>query len=281
MTFSPIPSSPPPCPSERDAQNSADLESAPLIATRHLSVRYQQNVALEDVTLQIRRQRITAFVGPSGCGKTSLLGCFNRMTDLVPGCHVSGSAVFDGINLLAPKLDVVALRRRIGMIFQKPNPFSMSIRRNIEMPLREHGMRDPRELEASVEAALRDVGLWEEVCDRLNTSALELSGGQQQRLCIARALALQPEVLLLDEPCSALDPIASGVVEDLIVSLRERYTQIVVTHNLSQARRIADDLVIFWVRNGVGKMIESGEAPSVFADPQDPDAQAYLLGQRG
>ena len=252
-----------------------------LFSVRDLNVSYHDKPALTNVTIDIAPRRITTIVGPSGCGKTSFLNCLNRLTDLVRGCEVNGSVVLDGTNVLESKLDVVALRRRVGMIFQKPNPFPMSIRRNIEMPLREHGVRDAKQRESMMEKSLADVGLWPEVRSRLNAAALELSGGQQQRLCIARAIALEPEVLLLDEPCSALDPIASGVVEDLLLSLRRRYTQIIVTHNLSQARRIADDLAIFWMRAGVGQLIESGPAVELFESPQKEDARAYLQGERG
>jgi phosphate transport system ATP-binding protein len=178
-------------------------------------------------------------------------------------------------------VDVVALRRRVGMIFQRPNPFPLTIRRNLTFPLRHHGIRDRDELQGKVEAALRDVGLWDEVKDRLDSPALELSGGQQQRLCLARALALQPEALLLDEPCSALDPIAGGVVEDLVLSLRGRYTVVVVTHNLAQARRLADDVAVFWIENGAGRLIECGATRQVFEQPTHELTAAYVAGIRG
>jgi phosphate transport system ATP-binding protein len=218
-------------------------------------------------------------VGPSGCGKTSFLTCLNRLVDLVHGASLAGSIRIAGADIAA--MDVVALRRRVGMIFQKPNPFPFSIRRNLELPLREHGMRDPGMLDETIERALRDVGLWDEVKDRISSPALELSGGQQQRLTIARALALKPEVLLLDEPCSSLDPISSGVVEDLIHGLRERYTLVVVTHNLAQARRIADSVAVFWVHDGAGRLIEHGPVRQVFEHPQHPWTAAYVSGARG
>ena len=224
----------------------------PFLWTERLTLRYGDKTALEDVSLSVVRGRITALIGPSGCGKTSFLNCLNRLTDLIPGCRVTGRVRIGGLDVFDPKTDVLTLRRRVGMIFQKPNPFPFSIRRNLEFPLREHGVRDRRRLEEKIETALRDVGLWDEVKDRLDRPALALSGGQQQRLCLARALVLGPEALLLDEPCSALDPISSGVVEDLIARLRDQFTLLVVTHNLAQARRIADYAALFWVQDGAG-----------------------------
>jgi len=254
----------------------------PLLEVDRLTLRYGDKVALENVSLAARRGQITALIGPSGCGKTSFLSCLNRLTDLIPGCRVTGCACIGGANILEPKTDLLALRRRIGMIFQKPNPFPFSIRRNLEFPLREHGVRDRRALEEKVETALRDVGLWDEVKDRLDRPAMSLSGGQQQRLCLARALALGPEVLLLDEPCSALDPISSGVVEDLIVRLRGQLTILVVTHNLAQAKRIADFVALFWALAGAaGTLIESGPAREVFEKPREKLTADYITGIRG
>ena len=250
-----------------------------MIRTEHLTLRYRGKPAFEDVSLEIPRGQITAVVGPSGCGKSSFLTCLNRLTDLVPGAALSGSIRLDGVETTTPDVDVTTLRRRVGMIFQKPNPFPMSIRRNLEVPLREHGL--VRNLEGTIERSLRDVGLWDEVKDRLDASALSLSGGQQQRLCLARALAHQPEVLLLDEPCSALDPMSSGVVEDRIVSLRGRYTVAIVTHNLAQARRIADRAAFFWVQDGAGRVVEHGPAAQLFGSPKDPLTAAYVSGARG
>ena len=246
----------------------------------HLSLAYGSKSAFRDVSLHIKPCHLTGIIGPSGCGKTSFLSCLNRMTDLLP-CHVTGSLAYGETNLLEPSLDTVTLRRQVGMIFQKPNPFPMSIAKNIAMPLREHGMKSRSEIDAAVEQALRDVGLWDEVKDRLASSALALSGGQQQRLCIARALALKPAALLLDEPCSALDPIASGVVEDLMLSLRRRYTLIVITHNLAQARRIADDVALFWVRDGSGALIETGPVEQIFEQPREEVTASYIRGIRG
>ncbi|MEW6737385.1 MAG: phosphate ABC transporter ATP-binding protein [Acidobacteriota bacterium] len=275
---------------ESDCRNRSaiSLESAekphivePFFQIENLSLCYGNKTAFADVTLSIETGAITALVGPSGCGKTSFLFCLNRLIDMVSGCRVSGRIRMGNSDLFSPKLDVIELRRRVGMIFQKPNPFPFSIRRNIEFPLREHGVRDRVELAARLESALRDVGLWEEVKDRLDTSALALSGGQQQRLCIARALALKPAALLLDEPCSALDPISSGVVEDLIVSLESRYTVIIVTHNLAQARRIADYTAFFWVGDGMGRLIEYGNTQQIFESPQEALTAAYVNGVRG
>ena len=179
------------------------------------------------------------------------------------------------------EIDVISLRRRVGMLFQKPNPFPLSIIRNIEFPLKEHGVKNREKIDEVVEDALRDVGLWDEVKDRLKSPALALSGGQQQRLCLARAIALKPDVLLMDEPCSALDPLSSEVVEDLIANLRGKYTVLVVTHNLAQAKRIADDVALFWVQDGAGQLIESGSVTQIFASPQHPLTAAYVTGRRG
>jgi phosphate transport system ATP-binding protein len=251
------------------------------VAADSLSVAYGGRTVLRDVSLTLPEGRVTALIGPSGCGKTSFLSCFNRMTDLIPGCRVTGRATLDGDDIFAPGTDVVALRRRVGMIFQQPNPFPLSIRRNLELPLRELGVRKRAELDEIVETVLAGVGLWDEVKDRLERPAQALSGGQQQRLCVARALALEPEVLLCDEPCSALDPISSGVVEDLIAGLRGRYTVVIVTHNLAQARRIADHAAFFWLRDGCGRLIEDAPAERLFAEPRDELTAAYVRGARG
>jgi phosphate transport system ATP-binding protein len=246
-----------------------------------LSVDYGAMPALRNLTMDITDRRITALVGPSGCGKSTLLSCLNRMTDLVAGCRVRGRILLAGQDIHAEGVDLINLRRRVGMIFQRPNPFPLSIKANIAYPLSHHGLREPRALREAVEAALKAVGLWNEVKDRLDAPALGLSGGQQQRLCIARALALEPEVILLDEPCSALDPIASGVVEDLIASMRGRYTVAIVTHNIAQAKRIADDLAIFWIVDGVGRLIERGPAARVLEKPSHEISAMYIAGVRG
>lgn len=220
-----------------------------------------------------------ALIGPSGCGKTSFLTCLNRLIELTPNCKVSGRILLEDRDVLA--LDVIALRRQVGMLFQKPNPFPLSIMRNIEFPLREHGVRSRDEIDRIVEDVLRDVGLWDEVKDRLKAPALSLSGGQQQRLCLARALALKPKVFLMDEPCSALDPLSSEVVEDLLANLRGRYTVLVVTHNLAQAKRIADEVALFWLVDGAGQLIEFGSVAQIFASPQHTLTAAYVSGRRG
>jgi len=253
----------------------------PVIEIKGLSLSYGSKPALKDVSLDIYRGCVTALIGPSGCGKTSLLSSMNRLTDLIAGCSVRGRVAIDGVAVLGDLTDVQALRRRVGMIFQKPNPFPLSIRRNLEMPLREHGLRNRTDLDERIVRALTDVGLWGEVKDRLDTPALALSGGQQQRLCIARAIALEPSVLLMDEPCSALDPLSSAVVEDLIESLRGRYTVVIVTHNLAQARRIANYAAFFWVKDRAGTLIEFGHCRRIIAAPQHDLTAAYVNGVRG
>jgi phosphate transport system ATP-binding protein len=254
----------------------------PPITLDHLSLRYGEHLAFEDVSLEIAAGEITALVGPSGCGKSSLLRCLNRLTDLIENCHITGGIRLGETDVRDPKRDVIALRRRVGLIFQKPNPFPFSIRRNLLLPLEEHGLgSSPGERETFMEQALRDVGLWEEVADRLDAPALRLSGGQQQRLCVARALALQPSCLLLDEATSALDPLSAGVVEDLITSLRGRYTLVLVTHNLSQARRLADKVAVFWVQQGAGRLIEAGSTRQIFESPQEKLTREYVKGMRG
>jgi phosphate transport system ATP-binding protein len=199
----------------------------------------------------------------------------------MPCCRVSGRIYLGELDVLNPKIDAITLRRRVGLICQKPNPFPLSIWKNLALPLQEHGIKNREQIDAIVETTLRQVGLWDEVKDRLQESALSLSGGQQQRLCIARALALKPEALLMDEPCSALDPISSGVVEDLIVSLQKQYTVLIVTHNLAQARRIADYVALFWVQHERGQLIEYGSVEQVFEAPENPITAAYVNGIRG
>lgn len=253
----------------------------PLLSVNNLSLRYADKIALENISLNIYRGCITALIGPSGCGKTSFLSALNRLTDMIPDCRISGSIQFAGLDVHGPAVNVQHLRRDIGMIFQKPVPFPLSIRRNIELPLREHGMRNQADLNDRLQQVLRDVGLWDEVKDRLEAPAQALSGGQQQRLCIARALALQPKVLLMDEPCSALDPLSSAVVEGLIGRLQGRYTIVIVTHNLAQARRIANYAALFWMRERGGCLIEFGRCQQVFESPAHHLTAAYVNGQRG
>jgi phosphate transport system ATP-binding protein len=251
------------------------------LETQDLTVHYGPRPALKGVHLTVVAGEITALVGPSGCGKSTFLQSLNRLTDLIPGCRVQGSIRLAGEEILHPQCDLLALRRRVGMIFQKPNPFPLSIRRNLDLPLKEHGVGGREEREGRIETALRDVGLWEEVHDRLDASATGLSGGQQQRLCIARALVLEPRVILFDEPCSALDPLASGVVEDLIHSLKGRYTVVIVTHNLAQARRIADSTALFWAVGGAGRLVEEAATEAFFTAPAEALTREYVSGARG
>lgn len=246
-----------------------------------LAVAYHGRPAVRDVMLDILPESITAILGPSGCGKTSVLNTLNRMTDLIPGCTVAGSLTWQGCDLLDRRLDVRSLRRNVGMIFQRPNPFPMSIRRNLELPLKETGLRKRAEIQERIEHALAAVGLWDEVRDRLAAPAITLSGGQQQRLCLARALVLEPSVLLLDEPCSALDPQSTAVVEALLRRLRERLTIVIVTHNLGQAQRLADQAAVFWSTENCGTLLESGPAEDLFASPQQPETRDYLQGRTG
>ena len=252
-----------------------------LVQIENLSVEYGARTILKDVSIDLQEGCITALIGPSGCGKTSFLSCLNRLVDLTPGSTVKGRISIDGLDLRDPKIDLMALRRRVGMVFQRPNPFPLSIFRNLEMPLREHGLKDKRDIEHRIEHALRDVGLWDEVKDQLGKSAMALSGGQQQRLCIARALVLEPAILLMDEPCSALDPLSSAVVEDLIMRLRSRYTVLIVTHNLAQARRIANYVAFFWVRESAGTLVEFGHCSQVFEQPVHSLTGDYIRGKRG
>jgi phosphate transport system ATP-binding protein len=256
-------------------------EPIPHLEIRDLAVRYGNKAVLDQVTLDIYKGCITALIGPSGCGKTSFLSTLNRLTDLITGAQVSGDILYLGQSLLQKKMDVLTLRRRIGMIFQRPNPFPLSIRKNLELPLKEHGVHNRHVRQQKIETALRDVGLWDEVHERLNCSALTLSGGQQQRLCIARALVLEPDILLMDEPCSALDPISSAVIESLILRLQGRYTVVIVTHNLAQAKRIANYAAMFWMTERVGKLIEFGRCQHLFENPGHELTAAYISGAKG
>lgn len=252
----------------------------PVIALDNVSIRYGDTLALNNASLRVAGGSITALVGPSGCGKSSLLSVINRLSDL-NHCEVGGEVRIADTNILAADTDVMQLRREVGMVFQRPNPFPMSIFENLRLPLREHGIRDQTLQRQKIETVLRQVGLWDEVSDRLQQSALMLSGGQQQRLCIARALILQPRVLLLDEPCSALDPVSTQVIEELISKLRGQYTVLMVTHNLAQARRIADHVAVCWVDNSVGCIVESGPTAQLFEAPQTAVSAAYLSGHAG
>lgn len=250
-----------------------------MIETHALSLAYGDNKVLDEISLTIRAQRITAIVGPSGCGKTSFLMALNRLHELVANCRVTGDIRYQDRSIFAPDVSLNTLRRDIATIFQQPTPFPLSIANNITLPLKEHGFKHDQE--ERMERVLRQVGLWNEVKDRLNTSAEALSGGQQQRLCLARALVLEPKILLLDEPCSALDPIASGVIEDHLSALRKTHTIVLVTHNLAQARRLADDVAVFWVRDGCGYLAETGVAEEIFEQPKSAVAAAYIEGRAG
>ncbi len=247
------------------------------IDIRNVSLWYGQKQALYDVSLPIRRNSITALIGPSGCGKSTLLRSINRMNDLVDGCRIEGTMEFHGEDLYSPDVDINSLRTRIGMIFQKPNPFPMTIRENITYGPRIHGIRDRRELDEIVERCLQQAALYDEVADRLDSSALGLSGGQQQRLCIARALSVNPEVILMDEPTSALDPIATAKIEELALELRRDYTVAIVTHNMQQASRISDYTGFMYL----GKMIEFNETAAMFNKPERPMTERYLTGRFG
>ena len=232
--------------------------------------------ALKNINLNIQEKEITAFIGPSGCGKSTLLKTLNRMNDLVEGCRITGSVQLDGEDIYG-KIDVNKLRKRVGMVFQKPNPFPMSIFDNIAYGPRTHGIHSKSRLNEIVEKSLKDVAIWDEVKDRLNKSALGLSGGQQQRLCIARALAVEPEVILMDEPTSALDPISTSKIEDLAVELKEKYTIIMVTHNMQQAARISDKTAFFLL----GDMVEFNDTDKLFSMPEDKRTEDYITGRFG
>lgn len=246
------------------------------IEIKNTDLYYGDFHALKNINLDIPANQITAFIGPSGCGKSTLLKSLNRMNDLVEGCRITGELLLDGEDIYGP-MDVNLLRRRVGMVFQKPNPFPMSIYDNIAYGPRTHGIRSKAKLDDIVEKALRDAAIWDEVKDRLKKSALGMSGGQQQRLCIARALAVEPEVLLMDEPTSALDPISTSKIEDLAVELKKDYTIVMVTHNMQQAARISDKTAFFLL----GEVIEYGETESLFAMPKDKRTEDYITGRFG
>ncbi len=244
---------------------------------QNLNLYYGAFQALKNVGMEIPEKEITAFIGPSGCGKSTFLKTLNRMNDLVEGCRITGDVLLDGDDIYKSKMDVNVLRRRVGMVFQKPNPFPMSIYDNIAYGPRTHGIRGKAELDEIVETSLRGAAIWNEVKDRLKKSALGLSGGQQQRLCIARALAVEPEVLLMDEPTSALDPISTSCIEELAMALKDRYTIVIVTHNMQQAARISDKTAFFLL----GELIEMGPTERVFATPVDKRTENYISGRFG
>jgi len=248
-----------------------------VLRIRNLSLYYGEKRALEEISLDIPKKKVTAFIGPSGCGKSTLLRCLNRMNDLVEGCRIEGSMVLDGDEINSAAIDVIELRRRIGMVFQKSNPFPKSIYENVVYGLRIIGVKDRRTLQETCERSLRGAALWDEVKDRMHESALGLSGGQMQRLCIARAIAVNPEVILMDEPCSALDPIATAKIEDLIDSLKKDYTVVIVTHNMQQAARISDYTAFLYL----GKLIEYNRTEKIFTAPDRTQTQDYITGRFG
>ena len=248
-----------------------------IMTVNDLCLWYGPSQALKDVSINIPEKSVTALSGPSGCGKSTSLKTLNRMNDLIPGVKITGEVNYKGQNILAPNVDVSALRREIGMVFQKPNPFPMSIYDNIAYGPRTHGVRNKAKLDDIVEQALRRAAIWDEVKDRLKKSALGLSGGQQQRLCIARALAVEPQVLLMDEPTSALDPISTSKIEELATELKERYTIVIVTHNMQQAARISDQTAFFLL----GELVEYGGTEQIFAQPRDKRTEDYITGRFG
>ena len=247
------------------------------VKVENLNLYYGENHALKDVNMDIQENAVTAFIGPSGCGKSTFLKTLNRMNDLVDGVRIDGKVLLDGEDIYDPSVDTTILRKKVGMVFQQPNPFPMSIYDNIAYGPRVHGIRDKKRLDQIVEESLRGAAIFDEVKDRLKKSAMGLSGGQQQRICIARALAVQPEVLLMDEPTSALDPISTSKIEDLMEDLKKKYTVIVVTHNMHQATRVSDQTAFFLV----GEMVEFGDTKQIFSYPQDKRTEDYITGRFG
>jgi phosphate transport system ATP-binding protein len=248
-----------------------------LLSVERFSLWYGQAQALFDIAMTVEKGLVTALIGPSGCGKSTLLRSINRMNDLIDGLKIEGKIILDGTDIYSPSVDVIGLRKTMGMVFQKPNPFPMSTADNVSYPLRVDGIRDRAVIEETVEAALKSAALWDEVKDRLGANALGLSGGQQQRLCIARAIAANPDVLLMDEPCSALDPVATSKIEDLIEDLRGQYTIVIVTHNMQQAARVSDNTAFMYL----GKLIEYGETSAIFTNPKVEQTMEYVTGRFG
>lgn len=247
------------------------------VKVENLNLYYGENHALKDVNMDIQENAVTAFIGPSGCGKSTFLKTLNRMNDLVDGVRIDGKVLLDGEDIYDPSVDTTILRKKVGMVFQQPNPFPMSIYDNIAYGPRVHGIRDKKRLDQIVDESLRGAAIFDEVKDRLKKSAMGLSGGQQQRICIARALAVQPEVLLMDEPTSALDPISTAKIEELMEDLKKKYTVIVVTHNMQQATRVSDQTAFFLV----GEMVEFGDTKQIFSYPQDKRTEDYITGRFG
>jgi phosphate transport system ATP-binding protein len=251
--------------------------AAPLIEIEKLSLYYGASRALKDISLLIHERLVTAFIGPSGCGKSTLLRCLNRMNDLIDGVRIEGSIKIGKHDIYAPDVDVIELRKRVGMVFQKSNPFPKSIYDNVAYGLRLQGVKNRSELDAAVEQSLRGAALWDEVKDRLHGSALGLSGGQQQRLCIARAIAIKPEIILMDEPASALDPLATARIEDLILELKKNFTIVIVTHNMQQAARVSDHTAFFYI----GELVEHGPTNKIFTNPAQKRTEDYVTGRFG
>lgn len=247
------------------------------ISVKDLDLYYGDFKALKNINIEIEPNEITAFIGPSGCGKSTLLRCLNRMNDLVEGCRIEGSVLLDGTNINGKNVDVNLLRKKVGMVFQKANPFPMSIYDNIAYGPRTHGIKNKAQLDEIVETSLKNAAIWDECKDRLKSSALGMSGGQQQRLCIARALACQPEVILMDEPTSALDPISTSKIEELVLELKKKYTVVIVTHNMQQAVRISDKTAFFLL----GDLVEYGQTDQIFSVPKDKRTENYITGRFG
>jgi phosphate transport system ATP-binding protein len=247
------------------------------ISVKDLDLYYGDFKALKNINIEINPNEITAFIGPSGCGKSTLLRCLNRMNDLVEGCKIEGNVLLDGTDIYGKNIDVNLLRKKVGMVFQKPNPFPMSIYDNIAYGPRTHGIKNKAQLDEIVETSLKNSAIWDECKDRLKSSALGMSGGQQQRLCIARALACQPEVILMDEPTSALDPISTSKIEELVLELKKKYTVVIVTHNMQQAVRISDKTAFFLL----GDLVEYGQTDQIFSVPKDKRTENYITGRFG
>ncbi|MFM8794597.1 MAG: phosphate ABC transporter ATP-binding protein PstB [Acidimicrobiales bacterium] len=273
--------------SGQETPGSRDTDEKVVLRARELSVYYGDFRAVRDVSMYVKRGEITAFIGPSGCGKSTVLRCFNRMNDLIPGARVEGFVDYHGIDLYGPDADAGEVRRRIGMVFQKPNPFPKSIYDNVAYGPRVNGTTGKSDLDALVEKSLRGAALWDEVKDRLGSSAMGLSGGQQQRLCIARSIAVEPEVLLMDEPCSALDPIATARIEDLMQEIKRQYTIVIVTHNMQQAARVSDSTAFFTTEvnpesdRRTGVLVEFNTTQKIFSRPEDERTEAYITGRFG